>query len=438
MPVTTAFWCERLCIGGGVWNRVLLRCDENGMLTERTRNVDPPPDAYRLPGLVFPGFANAHSHAFHRMLRGRTHTHFKSFWKWREAMYQVAGELNPDSYYQLARLVYAEMVQAGYTCVGEFHYLHHQPDGTPYADPNAMGLALIEAARDAGIRITLLDTLYLTGGLDQTGYQPLSELQLAFGDGDVATWFDRVAKLGEDDNTRIGTALHSIRAVPADALPEFAEYTKGKPVHAHLSEQPAENEACQEFHGCSPTELLSRNGVLSRHFTAVHATHVSDVDIQLLRAGDCRVCFCPTTEADLADGIGPALELFGCVGSDQHAVIDPFAELRALEYGERLRSGERGRLSPGHLVATATSGGYGSLGWDSGRFLWNGPCDLVAVRTDTPRTAGSDPDQLVMVASASDVDTVVVGGRIVVRDGRHETVDVGAGLAALIDGWWDR
>ena len=434
--MTTAFWCET-AVTGHVHERVLFRCDENGVITERTHNVDPPPDAYRLPGVVFPGFTNGHSHAFHRMLRGRTHAFFDSFWKWREAMYQVAGELNPDSYYQLARLVYAEMVQAGYTSVGEFHYLHHQPDGKPYDDPNAMGLALIEAARDAGIHITLLDTLYLAGGLDQSGYQPLSELQLAFGDGNVSAWFERVAKLSESAGVRIGAALHSVRAVPAEYLPDFVTFTEGRPVHVHLSEQPAENEACQAFHGCSPTELLARNNVLNRNLTAVHATHLSEVDIQLLLGASATICMCPTTEADLADGIGPAHEFPQSltIGSDQHAVIDPFAELRGLEYGERVRSGQRGRFTPAHLIGIGTGGGYESLGREFSRY---GQCDLVAVRTDTPRTAGCAPDQLVMAASASDVDTVVVGGKIVVRDGRHETIDVGAGLAALIDGWWER
>lgn len=421
----TAYWCERL----GSHNRVLIRCDENGVITGRTHDTDPPPDAYRLAGTVFPGFVNDHSHAFHRMLRGRTHAHFDSFWNWRDAMYRVAAGLNPDSYHQLARLVYAEMVQAGYTSVSEFHYLHHQPDGTPYTDPNAMGHALIAAARDAGIRITLLDTLYLSGGLTRDGYQPLSGPQLAFGDGDVANWQARMAQLKPAGQAEIGAALHSVRAVPDTALSAFADATTDMRLHAHLSEQPAENAATQAYHGCSPTELLHRHGLLTARTTAVHATHLSDVDIRLLGGHNVTACFCPTTEADLADGIGPAQELrdAGCpitLGSDQHAVIDPFAEIRGLEYGERLRSGQRGRFDP-----YAMSGGDPQIGW---------PCDLVAVRTDTPRTAGAAPDQLVMAASASDVDTVVVGGRIVVRDGRHETIDVGPGLAELIDGWWDK
>lgn len=438
MPVTS-FWCERAWIGKPV-ERVLIRCDD-GRITERQIDTDPPPDAHRLPGLVFPGFANVHSHAFHRMLRGHTHGHFDSFWNWRDAMYQVAGELDPDSYHQLARLAYAEMVQAGYTSVGEFHYLHHQPDGTPYDDPNAMGHALIAAAKDAGIRITLLDTLYLSGGLTPDGYQPLSEPQLAFGDGSVDRWQARVARLTEDDNTRIGTALHSVRAVPADLLPEFARCVGDRPVHVHLSEQPAENEACQAFHGCSPTELLAGHGLITTNLTAVHATHLSDKDIQLLGGPRATVCFCPTTEADLADGIGPAHELSraGCrltIGSDQHAIVDPFAEMRGLEYGERLRTGRRGRFAPHELVDT--SQGQASLGWDQLALRPGRPCDLVAVRTDTPRTGGADPNQLMMAATASDVDTVVVGGRIVVGDGRHRTIDVGRELADVVGEWWRR
>ena len=429
MPIA-AYWCERL----GSTNRVLIRCDENGIITERTDDIDPPPDAHRLPGVVFPGFVNDHSHAFHRMLRGRTHAYFDSFWNWRDAMYRVAAGLNPDSYHQLARLVYAEMVQAGYTSVSEFHYLHHQPDGTPYADPNAMGHALIEAAGDAGIRITLLDTLYLSGGLTKDGYQPLSDLQRAFGDGDVATWADRVAKLKTAGRVEIGAAVHSVRAVPDTALPEFAQASQGMRTYAHLSEQPAENAATQAYHGSTPTELLARHGLLAEHLTVVHATHLSDVDIRLLGESRCTACFCPTTEADLADGIGPARELSdaGCpitIGSDQHAVIDPFAELRGLEYGERLRTGQRGRFTTEDLSRAGTADAVIEAGH---------PCDLVAIRTNTPHTAGAAPDQLLMAASASDVDTVVVGGRIVVREGRHETIDVGPSLAELINGWWNR
>jgi formiminoglutamate deiminase len=403
-----------------------VRCAADGTITSVDVGVEPPPDALRLPGMVFPGFANAHSHAFHRALRGRTHADGGTFWTWRHAMYGLAARLDPDSYYRLARLGYAEMVLAGFTAVGEFHYLHHAPGGVPYTDPNAMGHALIAAARDAGIRITLLDTCYLAGGLTADGYLPLDGSQSRFGDGDFDGWLARVDLLSDGRDHRIGRALHSVRAVPElAAVPGV--------VHVHLSEQPAENEACQAFHGCSPTELLAAAGLLGPDTTAVHATHLTDLDIELLNSST--VCFCPTTEADLADGIGPARELAdaGCrivLGSDQHAVVDPLVEARSLEYGERLRSGQRGRFTPAELVGCLD--GHGALGWDAGRIEVGLPADLVAVRTDSVRTAGSD--QLVMSATASDVDTVVVGGKVVVRDGHHVSLgNVGADLARVIE-----
>lgn len=423
MPVT--YWCERAWLPDGPADAVLVRA-AGGVITEVEAGV--PATGDRLRGMVFPGFANAHSHAFHRALRGRTHGDGGTFWTWREGMYALAARLDPDSYHRLARLVYAELVLAGYTWVGEFHYLHHAPDGSRYADPNAMGTALIEAARDAGIGITLLDTLYLAGGLDATGYLPLTGPQVRFGDGDVNGWLDRVSRL-----PGIGAAVHSIRAVPAPALPDFAAVTADRPVHVHLSEQPAENEACQAVHGCSPTELLADAGLLHPSTTAVHATHLSDVDIRLLGSAGVTACFCPTTEADLADGIGPARELAdaGCpiaLGSDQHAVVDPLAEARALEYGERLRTGHRGRFTPAELVVAATSRRMIAVG---------APCDLVAVRTDTVRTAGALPGQLLTAGTASDVDTVVIGGELVASGGEHRTLGtVGPELAAVIEELW--
>jgi cytosine/adenosine deaminase-related metal-dependent hydrolase len=215
------------------------------------------------------------------------------------------------------------------------------------------------------------------------------------------------------------------------AVPELAAVPGV--VHVHLSEQPAENEVCQAYHGCSPTELLDSAGLLGPNTTVVHATHLSDVDIRLLSTSTA--CFCPTTEADLADGIGPARELAdaGCrivLGSDQHAVVDPLVEARSLEYGERLRSGQRGRFTPAELVGCLD--GHGALGWHGGRIEVGMPADLVAVRTDSPRTAGSE--QLVMSATASDVDTVVVGGKVVVSEGHHVSLgNVGPDLARVIE-----
>src|SRR5690606_3208206 len=255
--------------------------------------------------------ANAHSPAFHRALRGRTATGRGDFWTWREQMYAVAERLDPDRYRALAEAVYAEMALAAVTCVGEFHYLHHGPDGTPYADPNTMGLALVEAARSAGLRIALLDTCYLAAGFDA----PPEGVQTRFSDGDAERWAQRVDALaavcaGADDVV-VGAAVHSVRAVPATQIPAVAGWAAehAAPLHVHLSEQRAENSACRAAHGISPTELLADTGALGSRTTAIHATHVGVDDIALLGASGTGVCACPTTERDLADGIGPFVQL---------------------------------------------------------------------------------------------------------------------------------
>ena len=404
----------------------------------------PPPDAVPLPGLTLPGLANAHSHAFHRALRGRTTDDRGSFWTWRDRMYDLAARLDPDRYLALARATYAEMALSGITTVGEFHYLHHDVDGDPYVDPNVMGTVLIEAAAQAGIRITLLDALYLTASVDGA---PLSGVQRRFGDPDLDAYLDRLARLDESnaattDTVRIGAAIHSVRAVPAEVLPEFARRTEGRPVHFHLSEQRAENEACLATHGRTPTELLGDAGVLGPHATAVHATHLGDVDRTLLGDTGTAVCFCPTTERDLADGIGPARALADagsplCLGTDSQTVIDLFEEARALEAGERLRTERRGHFSPAELVRAAAAAGHAALGWsDAGRIAVGARADLVTIRTDSPRTAGAPPVGAAAVASAADVTTVVVDGRVTVRDGHHVRIDVPAALSEAVDDLW--
>ena len=286
-----------------------------------------------LPGLTVAGFANTHSHAFHRALRGRTHQ-AGSFWTWREQMYRIAGALDPDSYLALARATFAEMALAGVASVGEFHYLHHRPGGTRYGEKNAMGEALIQAAADAGVRITLLDTCYLAGGLRGGELLPLAPEQQAFGDGDVDGWIDRVASLTDRPHARIGVAAHSVRAVPRAALPVLAEFARGRPLHVHVSEQRAENEQCVAAYGSDSggAACRARRARLA-DTTAVHATAPDRDDIAMLgRRGG--VCVCPTTERDLADGIGrarPASDAGSAIslGRDQHAVIDLFEEARA-------------------------------------------------------------------------------------------------------------
>ncbi|RZU52298.1 formiminoglutamate deiminase [Krasilnikovia cinnamomea] len=411
-------------LGDRVASDVLIEV-RDGRFAAVTADATAPEGATRLPGLVLPGLANAHSHAFHRALRGRTHGARGSFWTWRELMYDVAGALDPDTYFALARAVYGEMALAGITCVGEFHYLHHAPGGTPYAEPNAMGDALIAAAAEAGIRITLLDALYLTSGVDGS---PLEGVQRRFGDGDVDRWATRVDALKAGGHALIGAAIHSVRAVPATALANLPR--RAGPLHVHLSEQRAENEQCRAVHGCTPTELLHRHGLLGAGTTAVHATHLTDGDIAALSGSG--VCFCPTTERDLADGIGPARRLADAgaalsLGSDSQAVIDLFEEARGLEMDERLATERRGHFTTAELLAVAAN--HATLGWtDAGAIAVGNRADLVAVSLESVRSAGVDPAGAVFASTAADVTHVITDGRPVVADGRHTGFDVAAAL----------
>ncbi|KRB47400.1 MULTISPECIES: formimidoylglutamate deiminase [unclassified Terrabacter] len=435
----TAFWCESAWLTGGFARRVRL-VTQDGLLKEVLVDADPQPDDVRLAGVTLPGMANAHSHAFHRALRGRVNGGGGNFWSWREQMYAAAEQLNPDTYFALARAVFAEMVQAGITLVGEFHYVHHRPGGHAYGDPNAMGLAVRQAADEAGIRLTLLDTCYLEGGLNGGGHVELHPGQRRFSDGTVEAWAARMsARRPETDRVRLGAAIHSVRAVKRADLPRVVEAVGDLPLHVHLSEQHGENLACQMFYGASPTQLLDEAGALGAHSTAVHATHLEDRDIDLLGGTGTGACFCPTTERDLADGIGPARALHDAgspisLGSDQHVVIDPFEELRGLEMHERLVTNERDRFSANDLLLAASFNGYRSLGWSDGGHLSKGAlADFVTVRTDTVNTAGAAHDQIIYACVASDVSTVVVGGDVVVSDGHHRMGDVGRMLVGAID-----
>jgi formiminoglutamate deiminase len=399
-------------------------------------------DDRELRGLTLPGFANTHSHAFHRALRGRTHDVGGTFWTWRERMYEVAGRLDPDSYLALARATFAEMALAGVASVGEFHYLHHELDGATYADPNAMGTALMQAAGDAGIRITLLDTCYLAGGLGADGPLPLDAHQRRFADADADAWAERVAALDSPAHVRVGAAIHSVRAVPRDQMPIIVAAAHGRPMHVHVSEQPDENDQCLAAYGVTPTGLLADLGALGPLTTAVHATHLIAADIADLGSSATSVSICPTTERDLADGIGPARALRDSgspitLGSDQHAMVDPLEEARALEMDERLGTRQRGRFSPDELVRALTDDGQRSLGWpDAGRIEPGARADLTTIRLDSVRTAGSVPRQAIFAATAADVHSLVVDGRVIVEDGRHRLGDVGRLLAAAIEPLW--
>ncbi|MFB7454238.1 formimidoylglutamate deiminase [Streptomyces sp. NPDC056194] len=441
MPLTT-YWLEHAWLDVNVEPGVALEVTEDGRIGAVRTGVEvPPPGAVVLRGLTIPGLANAHSHAFHRALRGTVQVGSGTFWTWREVMYTVAQRLTPDSYFALARAVYAEMALAGITSVGEFHYLHHAPGGSPYADPNAMGEALIAAAGEAGIRITLLDTAYLSSGF---GAAP-EQHQLRFTDGTAEKWAERVSVLKEREGVRIGAAIHSVRAVPADQLATVARWAadRSAPLHVHLSEQTAENDACLAAHGMTPTQLLAEHGVLGARTTGVHNTHLTDEDITLLGTSTTGTCMCPTTERDLADGIGPAVALQRAgsplsLGSDSHAVIDLLEEARAMELNERLRTRTRGHWTAAALLRAATTDGHAALGWrDAGVLETGALADFTTIALDTVRTAGPVPrlaaETAVFAATAADVHHVVVGGRTIVRDGAHVSVpDVGEALATAI------
>ncbi|HEX7106748.1 MAG TPA: formimidoylglutamate deiminase [Acidothermaceae bacterium] len=434
----TTWWCEHASLPDGVADDVLIET-EDGIFAAISLGIAPPADATRLRGLVIPGLANTHSHAFHRALRGRTQQGAGDFWAWRNLMYDVAARLDPDSYYALSRAVYAEMTLAGITCVGEFHYLHHAPGGTPYNDPNAMGHALMHAAASAGARLTLLDTCYLAGGFNQ----PLRGPQLRFGDGSAGSWAVRVEQLSKHVGVRVGAAIHSVRAVPLAEAEVAAAAAKRNdwPLHMHVSEQVAENEQCLERYDRTPTQVFADVGALTANSTAVHATHLTSADIALLSKTGCGVCLCPTTERDLADGIGPAGTLATqgvplSLGSDSQAVVDLLEEARGVEMHERLATHRRGGFDPPALLRMATQQGHRALGWsNAGAIALGMRADLVAVDLESVRTAGAGATlgAVVFAATAADVTDVVIDDRHVVRDRRHLLIeDVSRELAASI------
>jgi formiminoglutamate deiminase len=420
----TTYWCERAWVGSGEIVTGLVVDIADTHISSTHISERPPAAAVRLRGLTIPGLANCHSHAFHRALRGRTQRERGTFWTWRETMYDVASRLDPDTYYDLAYATYREMVLTGITAVGEFHYLHHDRDGRGYSDPNAMGLAMVQAARDAGLRICLLDTCYLSAGFGA----PVSGVQTRFSDGSANRWVERVAALSGDTGPDVvrGAAIHSVRAVPRTELTVVATALPEAPLHVHLSEQQAENDACLERYRLTPTRLLAEEGVLGEHLTAVHATHLTSQDVGDLGSAGCFVDFCPTTERDLADGVGPSRPLVDAgttitLGSDSHAVIDMYEEMRALELDERLSSQHRGSWQPEELLVAATRDGHRSLGFsDAGRIAPGHWADLVTLDIESPRTAGTGggAETVVFAAGPADVSHVVASGWPVVLDPR--------------------
>ena len=414
--------CAVLVRPGSVAERVRIETDAAGRIARIEDGVDPVAGDLLL-GTVLPGFANAHSHAFHRLLRGTTHADGGDFWQWRDSMYRVADLLDPAVMFLVARAVFAEMLVSGYTAVGEFHYVHHRSEGSPYIPAHGMELAIADAAREVGIRLVLLDTCYLDGAIGQ----PLSAVQRRFDDGSAAGWLERwhaLREVIESDRVTLGAAIHSVRGVTPTAMSEIRLALGDRiPLHIHVSEQPQENADCLAAYGKTPVEVLAGIGMLDARLSIVHATHLTPADRSLVSASGCTVVMCPTTEADLGDGIGPAFELASggtpiAIGSDQNAVIDPLLELRGLEAGERLASGRRGRFSPATLLEAGSVCGYASLGISRSVLAPGDPCDLVELDPASVRTIGSTVSQLILSATATDVRRVIVGGEVVADSGR--------------------
>jgi formimidoylglutamate deiminase len=382
--------------------------------------------------LQLPGMPNIHSHAFQRAMAGlgERHSHpTDSFWTWREQMYRFASRITPEAQYDIAAQLYGEMLEAGYTSVSEFHYLHHQPDGRPYADKAAMSRAIIQAARDTGIRLTLLPVLYMTGGFDG---RPLSERQSRFGHS-VDAYLDlfRTLRREEDAQLRVGIALHSLRAVPEMAIRDVMDAIGGKqlPIHIHIAEQLAEVEECKAVRGARPVDWLLANAPVDNRWTLVHATHLTPAEANGIAESGAVVALCPTTEANLGDGLFPLREFFDLdgrigIGSDSNVSVSLVEELRWLEYGQRLITRERAvgvtvaEPSVGRcLFELAVAGGLQSCAQAT-----QGD-DRIVLDADAPALVGATPedlhDRFVFAGNRSLIKEVRIGGKTVVAEGQH-------------------
>ena len=429
-----------------------LVADAHGRILRLSRDPADLAAAQRLPGrALLPGLVNTHSHAFHRVIRGRTE--FRSgaqrdtFWTWREMMFQAATSLDPDDLYRASRMAFLEMALAGITTVGEFHYLHNDPAGRPYAEANAMALAVVRAAREVGLRICLLHCAYARAGWRRAP----SVAQQRFIIPTPDEYLERCARLQTSlaaataaGDAWTGFAPHSVRAVPPDYLRALrpALRAAAAPVHMHLCEQTGENEACLAEHDTTPLGLLEREAFLDAHFTAVHAIHIANHEIGALARAHALVCACPTTERSLGDGINPAdtLQHRGvpvALGTDTNIQIDLLEDARELESHLRLKHLHRIVLAPApnpadesdpaalarHLLTCATRHGATSLHAPGGALEPGRPADFFTIDLDDPALAGSDADTLlatlVFAGGRSCLREVVIGGRPVVSGGRH-------------------
>lgn len=450
---------EHVWLAQGWADNVRIEIDHGKYLSGALLDVSPDAVSAKdalLTGWTVPGMPNLHSHAFQRAMAGlaeRRGNPEDSFWTWREVMYAFAGRIGPDELRAIATQLYVEMLKAGYTHVCEFHYLHHQPNGKPYADPAAMALALIDAAEEAGIGLTLLPTLYMTGGFDG---RALGERQRRFAH-DIDGFLRLVERLrlAENSRVRIGIALHSLRAVPEDAmnavLAGIAALPPSRsgvpvsmmPIHIHIAEQIGEVQDCLAVRNARPVEWLLDHAPVDARWCLVHATHMDDNEVRHLAKTGAVVGLCPTTEANLGDGLFPLkswLDAGGVIGigSDSHISVSPIEELRWLEYGQRLATRHRNvsataaQPSTGeNLFAQALLGGARASGMPVG-YLQGGDAsipsigtraDLVVIDSKNPqfaaRAAGHLLDTWIFAGNTNAVRDVMVNGTWVVRDFRH-------------------
>jgi formimidoylglutamate deiminase len=399
---------------------------------------------------TLPGIPNLHSHAFQRAMAGmaerQTHPE-DSFWTWRDTMYRMAARFDPDLLHAVAAQLYVEMLEAGYTTVCEFHYLHHAPDGSPYADPAAMSRALVAAARETGIRLTLLPVLYMSGGFDG---RALGERQRRFGHG-VEDFLHLLELLrhDEDDSFRVGCALHSLRAVPADAMQAvLGAVPAGMPVHIHIAEQIGEVQDCLALRGARPVEWLLANADVDARWTLVHATHLEPAEVQGIARSGATVAICPTTEANLGDGLFPLRDFLAAggafgIGSDSQISVSPVEELRWLEYGQRLATHHRNiavRKDSTSVGETLLRGVCNSARNATGDNIASD--DRLLLNDQAPQLAGATAadiaDRWIFSGNRNLVKEVHVAGERVVAEGRHRDRDAIAAryrkaIATLLD-----
>ena len=425
--------------GGAFESGLAMFADSSGRITHFSNDAADLARAERLPGrALLPGLVNAHSHSFQRLIRGRAElrsgAEHDTFWTWRQAMYRAANLLSPEDLYHAARMAFLEMLLSGITAVGEFHYLHHDPEGRPYRDGNLLALQMLRAAEETGLRIALLRVAYVRAGWNKPAESGQARFLTPSVD-DFIAGTEGLSSRCKEGRSWVGVAPHSIRAVPLDYLLEIVRYARSKnlPVHMHVAEQPAEVEACIAEYGMPPVEMLHRHGILDERFTAVHAIHVNHQEIDKLGAAHSIVCACPTTERNLGDGICPADRLFGAgvriaLGSDSNVQINLLEDARELEYHLRLQRLERvvidrDRLAA-QLLASATEGGAASLAAPGGKLEAGRPADFFTVDLNDPSIAGADAGTLaaniVFSLARTAVRDVYVGGQPVVREGRHE------------------